>query len=30
MAGGEKVSQGESGMSKREWRELMEALGREA
>ena len=29
MLAGEEVSQEESGMSKREWREMMEALGRE-
>ncbi len=29
MLAGEEVSQEASGMSKREWREMMEALGRE-
>ena len=30
MLAGESVTQEDSGLSKREWRELMESLGREA
>jgi thymidylate synthase (FAD) len=30
MLGGEDVTQATSGLSKREWRELMEVLGRPA